>query len=68
MTTFDPSSILPIRFIKIKKFCELTGYTENAIHQKMHAGVWRQNQQYRKGPDGVLLVDIEAYERWVLDS
>jgi hypothetical protein len=54
-----------VRFIKIKKFCELTGYTDKAIYSKIHEGVWRQNQEYKKGPDNVILVDLEGYERWV---
>ena len=55
----------PVRFVKIKHFCTLTGYTENAIYRKMSDGIWVEGRQYRRAPDGVILVDLAEYERWV---
>lgn len=55
-----------MRFVRVKKFCEMTGYSEAAVYHKISGGVWMENREYRKGPDNVTLVDVEGYERWVL--
>jgi hypothetical protein len=57
---------MTVRFVRIHKFSELTGYTEAAVYNKIAKGVWMQNREYRKGPDNVVLVDLEGYEKWVL--
>ena len=56
---------LPVRYVKPEKFEELTGYTVKAIEGKIANHVWRQGHEYRKAPDGRILVDIEGYEDWV---
>lgn len=53
-----------MRFIKISKFCELTGYTAEAIQVKIRRGIWMENREYRRAPDNVILVDVEGYEQW----
>ena len=53
------------RYVQISKFCELTGYTERAVETKIHRGVWVEGRQYRRAPDGRLLIDMEGYEKWV---
>jgi hypothetical protein len=59
------SSSLRIRYVRINKFCEETGYSDQAIYEKVRDGVWRENVHYRRAPDGHVLVDLEAYEAWV---
>ena len=53
------------RYIRIKKFVELTGYTEAAVQAKINKGIWIEGREYRRAPDGAILVDMEGYERWV---
>ncbi len=53
------------RYIRIPKFEELTGYTEKAIARKIETGAWREGREYRRAPDGHILVDLQGYERWV---
>lgn len=53
------------RFVTIKRFSELTGYTAKAVESKMHRGDWLEGREFRKAPDGRILMDMEAYERWV---
>lgn len=53
------------RYVRVRKFAELTGYTEKAVRCKIDAGVWVEPTHYRKGPDGAILMDLEAYEKWV---
>jgi hypothetical protein len=57
--------MLTPRYVRIKKFAELTGWTEKAVYMKMHTGVWIEGQQYKKAPDGNPVIDLEGYERWV---
>lgn len=53
------------RYVRIPKFCELTGYTEKAVREKVRTGAWREGIEYRRGPDGHILVDLQGYEKWV---
>lgn len=53
------------RYVQLDKFEELTGYTAKAIRRKIESGVWIENRQFKRAPDGHILVDLEGYERWV---
>src|SRR5690348_17223311 len=52
-------------YVQIWKFCELTGYTEEAVRAKIKTGVWLQNRVWRKAPDGRILINIDGYRDWV---
>ena len=54
-----------IRYVRVKRFCELSGYTETAVYQKIRAGHWRQGHEWQRAPDGHIMVDLEGVERWV---
>ncbi|WP_202842097.1 excisionase [Luteimonas saliphila] len=56
------------RFVTIKRFGELTGYSEEAARQKMKRGDWLEGREFRKAPDGRVLMDMEGYEQWVLGA
>jgi hypothetical protein len=56
-----------VRLVRIKKFCEMTGYTQKAVYHKIADGVWMQNREYRRGPDNNILIDLEGYENWALN-
>lgn len=52
------------RYVRIPRFCELTGYSEKATRRKMEEGHWRVNEHYiRAGRE--ILMDLEGYEQWV---
>ncbi|AIO96640.1 excisionase [Burkholderia pseudomallei] len=53
------------RYVTVLKFCELTGYTEDAVKSKRRDGVWLAGQLWIKAPDGRILMDLEGYEAWV---
>jgi|TARA_B110000046_G_C12758530_1_gene299838 hypothetical protein len=50
--------------VTIKKFSELSGYTEAAIRTKISEGVWQENKVYVRAPDNRLLISIEGYDAW----
>ena len=56
---------LHLRYVTVKKFSELTGYTEKAINAKTERGIWLEGVHYRKAPDGRKLIDLEEFDRWV---
>ena len=54
-----------MRYVRIVKFVELTGYTDKAVRRKIQEGVWVAGREYRRAPDGSILIDMEGYARWV---
>lgn len=54
-----------MRYVLISKFCADSGYSEKAVRRKIEEGVWLENQQYRRAPDGRIMIDVEGVERWV---
>lgn len=53
------------RFVRIRKFVEMSGYTEQAVRSKIKDGRWIEGREYRRAPDGALLVDLVGFEKWV---
>lgn len=53
------------RFVLLVKFEELTGYTVRASEGKIATGVWVEGREFRRAPDGRILIDLEGFERWV---
>lgn len=52
------------RFVRIALAATLTGYTEKAIRRKIEEGVWIEGREYVRAPDGAILIDMTAYEKW----
>ena len=59
---------MTVRFVQIRKFEELTGYTEKAVRRKIEDGVWGQNRVWIKAPDGHILIDLKGYESWAMPA
>lgn len=56
------------RFVTIKKCSEETGYSEDAIRQKIARQDWKIGKVYVKAPDGRVLIDMDGYQKWVQES
>jgi hypothetical protein len=52
-------------WVTIGKFEELTGYTEAATRSKIARGDWREGKEWKKAPDGRVLMSMQGYEQWV---
>jgi hypothetical protein len=52
------------RLLKMKKFCDETGYTIPAVQGKIRTRKWTEGVQYHKAPDGKILIDMGAFRRW----
>lgn len=40
-----------LRYVRLNRFHELTGYTEKAVYEKIRTGAWIEGRQYRRAPD-----------------
>lgn len=56
--------ISPSRYVKLKLFESLTGYTVEAVETKIKRGVWLEGHEYVRAPDKALLIDLQGYEKW----
>ena len=54
-----------LRYVTIPKFAAESGYTEDAIRLKIRDGIWREGQEWKRAPDGRVLIDVDGYHRWV---
>lgn len=55
-----------VRFVTIKKFCELTGFSEAAVHTRKAKGIWLEGDVWRYAPESKkILMDLQAYDAWV---
>jgi excisionase family DNA binding protein len=54
-----------MRYVTIDKFTELSGLSRRAITNYIGSGIWVEEREYRKAPDGKTLIDVEGCQRWV---
>lgn len=54
-----------MKYKRITKFADETGYTEKAVRRKIEDGVWAEGVHYVKAPDGTIHINIEAYTKWL---
>jgi hypothetical protein len=55
----------PERYVTIGLAATVTGYTIVAIETKIARGIWVEGHEWRRAPDGRILIDLQGYERWV---
>lgn len=56
---------LTLKWVLINKFCSESGYTDKAVRRKIEGGIWLKGIHWRKAPDGRIMINREAFERWV---
>lgn len=54
-----------IKWVLIAKVVELIGYTDDAIRAKIKNGVWLNGVHWLKAPDGRIMFNLEAIQRWI---
>lgn len=54
-----------MKWVLINKVIELIGYTDDAIRSKIQKGVWQSGTHWRKAPDGRLVFNLEAIQKWI---
>lgn len=58
-------AVTAARYVRLPLFERLTGYTQKAVRRKIEEGVWVEGREYRRAPDGHIIIDLTGYERWV---
>jgi hypothetical protein len=53
-----------MKWVRIKKAAELSGYSEKAIRRKIGDGVWLKDVIWVKAPDGRILISPDAIDEW----
>lgn len=59
-----------LRYVLLEAFCDpitvhYMGYSRKAAECKIATGVWREGKEYRRAPDGHIMIDLEGVRRWV---
>lgn len=54
-----------IRWVKLARYCELTGDTRDSVYSKRNKRVWTDGVHCKIAPDGALWVNLEEVEKWV---
>ena len=52
-------------YVTVDLAASMTGFTEKAIRRKIQDGIWLEGREYRKSPDGRILISIKGYASWV---
>jgi hypothetical protein len=52
-------------YVTIPVAASMTGYSAKAIRRKIEAGVWLEGREFRRAPDGHVLISVKGYELWV---
>jgi hypothetical protein len=60
-----PASERALTWVKLKKYCELSGDTPNAVRNRRKRGIWLDKKQSQCAPDGTLWVNLREVEQWV---
>ena len=51
--------------LRIKKFCDETGWSEKSIRRMIEKGVWINGREYVRMDNRRILVSVRGYEAWV---
>jgi hypothetical protein len=54
-----------MKWVKLKKYCELSGDTASAVHTRRNRGIWLDGVESRVGPDGNLWINVKEVDRWI---
>lgn len=60
--------MMTIRWVRLSRYCELSGETEHSVEHKRRTGIWRDGEHCKVAGDGKIWIDLEAVERWVETS
>jgi len=61
----EPEAVAPsIRWVKLGRYCEMTGDSRDAVHARRASGKWLDGVHCRI-VDHMLWVDLEAVSEWI---
>ncbi|MCG8990832.1 excisionase family protein [Laribacter hongkongensis] len=57
-----------LKWVKLEKYCELTGETTDSVEAKRRTGKWIEGTHWRIPADGRVWINLEEVEKWVSQS
>lgn len=57
-----------MKWVRLSKYCETSGDTEDAVHARRRTGIWLDDVHVKIAGDGKLWVNLEAVQEWVETS
>lgn len=54
-----------MKWLRLKKYCEISGDTPDAVRWRRKSGVWADGKQSKIGPDKKIWVNIQEVEKWI---
>lgn len=57
-----------MKWVKLDKYCELSGDTKQAVYFRRKTFLWKEGVQLRKDPQNRLWVNLEEVENWLLQK
>jgi hypothetical protein len=54
-----------MKWVKLKKYCEISGDTPDAVHAKRRKGAWLDDIHCKIAPDGNLWINLVEIEKWI---
>jgi hypothetical protein len=52
-------------WVKLNRYCELSGESKEAVYTKRKNGIWIDGMQYKRGPDGNVWINLMEVELWI---
>ena len=53
-----------LQWVRLNKYCELSGETRDTIKHKRRTGLWMKGREYRVAEDGKLWINLPAVNKW----
>lgn len=53
-----------MKWVLANKLSDMTGYSTRALDDKRLKGIWLEDVMWKKAPDGRVVYNTEAYEKW----
>ncbi|MDY7538755.1 excisionase [Undibacterium sp. 5I1] len=57
--------VMTPNWVLINKFCELKGYSEDAVRAKIKRREWEKEVLWRKAPDNRIVINVTAVNLWM---
>ena len=57
-----------LKWVKAKRYFELSGDTRSAFDHKRSKGEWLEDREWRRCGDNAIWINLEAVDRWAESS